>query len=266
MTEPEAGRPPDEERGPDDAIVEVEFDRESAIAFLRSGALQPLGRITTASNITLLCDIALEDAELGRRIEASCVYKPVRGEAPLWDFPDGTLARREVSAFLVSEETGWDIVPPTVLRDGPYGPGMVQLWKDVDDEIDVVELIRHDAAVLRPMAVFDAVVNNADRKAGHILPMPDGRIHGVDHGVCFSEEPKLRTVLWGWMGAPLDPAELDVLRRLRSALDGTLGASLASLLSGREVAATRRRVDRLLGDGCFPVPDPDRPAIPWPWY
>jgi uncharacterized repeat protein (TIGR03843 family) len=186
--------------------------------------------------------------------------------SPLWDFPDGTLANRERAAFLVSEASGWDVVPPTVLRDGPYGRGMVQLWMDIDDETDVVEMIRHDHPALRPMAIFDAVVNNADRKAGHILPMPDGSIHGVDHGVCFSAQPKLRTVLWGWMGTPIEAEEIAVLRGLRDSLGGSLGAELRALLSEREVAATRRRVDRLLEDGCFPVPDPDRPAIPWPWY
>jgi uncharacterized repeat protein (TIGR03843 family) len=243
-----------------------EVDRATAIEVLRNGTLDPVGRITTASNITLLCTIGLDDPAHGRRIEATCVYKPVRGEAPLWDFPDGTLANRELAAFLVSEESGWDIVPPTVVRDGPYGPGMVQLWMDVDDGTDVVEMIRHDHRGLRPMAIFDAVVNNADRKAGHILPMSDGAVHGVDHGVCFSDQPKLRTVLWGWMGTPMEPAELDVLGRLREAIDGALGGSLRALLTPREVSATRRRVDRLIADGCFPSPDPDRPAIPWPWY
>lgn len=253
---------PGSDRDPD----EVQVDRATVLDVLRSGTLDPLGRIATASNITLLCGIGLDDPEAGRRIEATCVYKPVRGEAPLWDFPDGTLANRELAAFLVSEASGWDIVPPTVVRDGPYGPGMVQLWMDVDDETDVVEMIRHDHRGLRPMAIFDAVVNNADRKAGHILPMADGAIHGVDHGVCFSDQPKLRTVLWGWMGTPLDATELDTLRRLRAAIDGSLGGSLRALLTPREITATRRRIDRLIADACFPTPDPDRPAIPWPWY
>ena len=110
----------------------------------------------------------------------------MRGERPLWDFPDGTLAGREVAAYLVSEATGWDVVPPTVLRDGPYGPGMCQLWVDVDETVDLSELARSDHPDLRRMAVFDAVVNNADRKGGHLLPRPDGRVQGVDHGVCFS--------------------------------------------------------------------------------
>lgn len=202
----------------------------------------------------------------GVAAEALCVYKPIRGEAPLWDFPAGTLAHREVAARLVSEATGWEIVPPTVLRDGPFGPGMVQLWLDVDPSLDVVALIRANAPVLRPVVLFDAVVNNADRKAGHLLALPGGRIRGVDHGVCFSPEPKLRTVLWGFMDSPLEDDELAVLGRLRAALGGSLGAALAELLAPDEVAATARRVERLLEERRFPVPDPGWPAIPWPWY
>jgi hypothetical protein len=148
---------------------------------------------------------------------AACVYKPVQGERPLWDFPDGTLAGREVSAYLVSVATGWDLVPPTVLRDGPFGPGMCQLWIDVDD-VDLAALARSDHPDLRRMAVFDAVVNNADRKGGHLLPLGN-RIRGVDHGVCFSAEDKLRTLLWQWRGLPLTDEAVDVLSRLRAELD-----------------------------------------------
>ena len=125
------------------------------------------------------------------------------GERPLWDFPDGTLAGREISAFLVSEATGWRVVPPTVLREGPFGPGMVQLWIDGDEDVDLPAFVRRDDPALRRMAVFDAVVNNADRKGGHIIPMPDGHVYGVDHGICFSVDPKLRTLLWRWAGKPL---------------------------------------------------------------
>jgi len=246
----------------------------AADGLLRTGRLEVLGQLVAASNVTLLCRVGgaapdgAEAASTGAEPApgALCVYKPIRGEAPLWDFPAGTLAQREVAARLVSEATGWEIVPPTLLRDGPYGPGMVQLWLEVDPSVDVVALIRANAPVLRPVALFDAVVNNADRKAGHLLPVPGGRIHGVDHGVCFSPDPKLRTVLWGWMDSPLDESELAVLRRLRGELDGSLGAALAELLAPDEVAATARRIERLLDEGRFPVPDPGWPAIPWPWY
>ena len=136
-----------------------------------------------ASNVTLVGTIRSGD------VGGECVYKPVAGERPLWDFPDGTLAGREISAFLVSEATGWRVVPPTVLREGPFGPGMVQLWIDGDEDVDLAEFVRRDDPALRRMAVFDAVVNNADRKGGHIIPMPDGHVYGVDHGICFSVDP-----------------------------------------------------------------------------
>ena len=136
----------------------------------------------------------------------ACVYKPIAGERPLWDFPMGTLAGREVAAYVVSRAAGWDVVPPTVMRDGPFGPGMCQLWIDHDTDVDLIALSRRtDHAGLRDMAVFDAVVNNADRKIGHLLPVADGHLYGCDHGVCFAEDYKLRTVLWQWRGE--DPAE-----------------------------------------------------------
>jgi uncharacterized repeat protein (TIGR03843 family) len=159
---------------------------------------------------------------------------------------------------------GWRIVPPTVLRDGPFGTGMVQLWIDVDDDADVLEMILTRDARLRRMAVFDVLINNADRKGGHVLPTAEGTLFGCDHGVCFSTEPKLRTVLWGWRGDPLSDDELACVRHVRRALDGRLGERLASLLSGPEVAATARRADRLIAEARMPYPDPYRPAIPWP--
>jgi hypothetical protein len=202
---------------------------------------------------------------------AAVVYKPIDFERPLWDFPDGTLAAREVAAFLVSEATGWGIVPPTVLRDGPAGPGMVQIWLDEDPATDAWELVERDDPRLRPMALLDAVLNNTDRKGGHILPVrvpaaPGVRLHGVDHGVCFSVDPKLRTVLWAWRGSPIAPDELAILNRLRAALDGPLGAALSDLLAPAEVAATRDRLEALLDAARFPEPTDDWPAVPWPPY
>ena len=180
------------------------------------------------------------------------------------DFPDGTLARREVAAFLLSEATSWSIVPPTVLRDGPFGEGAVQAWLDADPRIGLVELIVGVDPRLRPMCVFDLVANNADRKGGHILPLPDGTFRGVDHGICFAVEPKLRTVLWAWRGEALDETELAVLRRIAAALEGDLGMALSELLARSEVRATSERVAALLESGRFPEPDPSRPALPWP--
>jgi uncharacterized repeat protein (TIGR03843 family) len=197
---------------------------------------------------------------------AAAVYKPVRGERPLWDFPDGTLAHREVAAFLVSQASGWDVVPPTVYRESaPAGPGMLQLWVDVRDDVDVVELLRAADPRLRRIAVFDALVNNADRKAGHLLVRRDGIIQGVDHGVTFAIEPKLRTVLWGWRGAKLASREASKLHVLQRALP-RLERQLEPHLEADELAATRARLDDLLRTGRFPEPHPDWPAVPWPWY
>jgi hypothetical protein len=240
----------------------ADFDLAAAMELLRFGDLDVQGRLVDASNATLYCGVTLAG------VEAACVYKPVRGERPLWDFPDGTLAGREVSAYLVSELSGWNVVPPTLLRDGPFGPGMVQLWIDGDPTVDLTRLIRTDDPALRRMAVFDVVVNNADRKGGHLIPMPDGHVYGVDHGICFHAQPKLRTVLWGWAGDPIPEPLLDTLARLRGTLDpgceGGLGEALAELLTTREVAMTRRRIERLLRARTHPEPSGDWPPVPWP--
>jgi uncharacterized repeat protein (TIGR03843 family) len=241
----------------DDEGVTV-LERDEVLRLLREGELEVEGRLVDASNATLYCSATLDG------VTGAVVYKPVRGERPLWDFPDGTLAGREVSAYLVSEATGWDVVPPTVLRDGPFGTGMCQLWVDVDDEVDLGALARSDHPDLRRMAVFDAVVNNADRKGGHLLPRPDGRVQGVDHGICFSHEDKLRTLLWQWRGKRLPDEAVEVLSSLRAQLEGPLGEALGEHLTVREVAATVARVERLLSTGRHPHPSPDWPAVPWP--
>lgn len=233
-------------------------DTTAAIKLLRQGEMTIEGRLVQASNATLRCDIELDG------LMAKCVYKPVEGERPLWDFPDGTLAGREVGAYLVSEAMGWRVVPPTVHRDGPFGPGMVQLWIEPDPVVDLVALSRANDPAVRRMAVFDAVINNADRKIGHLLPVPDGHVYGCDHGVSFSEEYKLRTVLWQWRGKPLKPAALQALQDVRAALDRSLGDRLAQLLTVGEVEATRRRVDLMLKHRVHPYPPEDWPAIPWP--
>jgi len=256
------------------------------VDLLAHGSLSIEGRLIDASNTTLRAELALDG------VEARCVYKPVRGERPLWDFPDGTLAGRERAAYLVSEATGWGIVPPTVLRDGPLGPGMCQLWIDEERQrpeplVDFVPGRRipvgwHRVAAARDengrpyvlahagvpqlarMAVFDAVINNADRKGGHILSTVDGEVHGVDHGVSFHTDDKLRTVLWGWADDPVPDDALEVLTRLRDDLDGSLGAELAEHLTMREMRALCRRVDALRRTKVFPSPPDDWPALPWP--
>jgi hypothetical protein len=232
--------------------------RQEIQTLLGDGELDMEGRLLDASNVTLVGAIRTET------LAATCVYKPVAGERPLWDFPDGTLAGREISAHLVSEATGWSIVPPTVLREGPYGTGMVQLWMDADPRIDLAEFVRRDVPELRRMAVFDAVVNNADRKGGHIIPMADGHVYGVDHGICFSVDPKLRTLLWRWAGKPLTAEAVAVLEKLADGLRGELGEQLHEHLTRREVRRTEQRVAELLRTGVHPQPSGDWPALPWP--
>ncbi|MGW5877194.1 SCO1664 family protein [Nocardiopsis terrae] len=229
---------------------------------LRRGEITVEGRLTAASNATLYCTVS----DGGR--SAACVYKPVAGERPLWDFPDGTLAGREVSAYAVSEALGWSVVPPTVHRDGPYGEGMVQLWVHGDTTVDLVALSREDDHPgLRRMAVLDAVINNSDRKIGHLLPTPGGHLYGCDHGVSFAEDYKLRTVLWQWRGQPLTEEALSALTEVRNRLrnpDDPLTAELAGHLTGPEAHAVRARVDLLVHHRIHPYPAPDWPSVPWP--
>ena len=244
--------------------VAGELDGATALRVLRDGELIVIGRLLAASNATFF-GLVEEPRSDGRpRIVASCVYKPIRGERPLTDFPDGTLACREVAAHAVSDASGWDLIPPTVMRDGPFGQGMVQLWMEVDPSVDVTAIVGDDLPALRRIALLDAVLNNADRKGGHLLPLADGRILGVDNGLCFAVDPKLRTVLWRWRGQPLIDEEVAVLSRLREGLGADLGQRLRELLAPMEVRATVRRLDALLARRRFPQPDRDRPAIPWP--
>ncbi|CAO5186908.1 Protein Rv2133c [Frankia sp. AiPs1] len=234
------------------------LDLGAALGLLCTGELTVTGRMADASNATLYCEIAA-GAVAGR-----CVYKPVRGERALWDFPDGTLAARELAAYEISAALDLGIVPPTIMRDGPFGEGMVQLWIDTDVTVDLVALTRSDDPQLRRIALFDAVVNNADRKGGHLLPAPSGRIHGIDHGVTFHAEGKLRTLLWTWRGRRLDAEETALLRCLGTALDAELGQRLEPLLTVTELDALGARVHRLLDEGRFPLPSGDWPPLPWP--
>ncbi|WP_299537653.1 SCO1664 family protein [uncultured Streptomyces sp.] len=256
-------------------------------AVLGEGRLTVLGRIEGASNAVLHCTVEHEGVEL------TCVYKPVAGERPLWDFPDGTLAEREVAAYEISAATGWDLVPPTVLRDGPYGEGMCQLWIDTAADapplLALVEgeepgdgwkavgqaevgegrtalLVHADDARLRRLAVLDAVINNSDRKGGHLLPAADGSLYGIDHGVTFHTDDKLRTLLWGWAGEPLTEEAVAVLEELTGVLKdgGPLAGRLAALITPAEVTAVRDRVAALLAARLHPVPSGQWPAIPWP--
>jgi uncharacterized repeat protein (TIGR03843 family) len=229
------------------------------------------------------------------------VYKPVAGEAPLWDFPDGTLAGRERGSYLVSAALGWNLVPYTIIRDGPAGSGMLQRWVDQpsDDPAypdadggpdlidlvpagkvpagflpvlqaydyagDEVTLVHADDDRLRRLAVFDVLINNADRKGGHVLSGVDGHVYGVDHGVTLHVEDKLRTVLWGWAGKPVDDDTLEDVASLHDELAGDLGAELYCHITPREVAALRARIVALLRNPVMPTPDRRRP-IPWPAF
>jgi len=241
------------------------FDHGTTLDALRDGEIDIVGRIVASSNNAMLVTVTRVCPEPEPAFVLDAIYKPTLGERPLDDFPDGTLARREVAAWHVSEASGWGIVPPTILREGPFGEGMVQAFVEADHEVDVVAMVVEDDARLRRMAVLDAVMNNTDRKGGHILPVDGGRhVYGVDHGVCFSPVPKLRTVLWGWRGTALAPDEIDGLERIRDGLTTDLGDALTGLLSRLEVRATARRTDALLASGRFPYPSPDWPAVPWP--
>ncbi|MCD9143435.1 SCO1664 family protein [Streptomyces albireticuli] len=283
---------------------------------LAKGELTVRGQVRGASNAVLYCTVEYDG------VSAACVYKPVAGERPLWDFPDGTLARREVAAYELSEAMGWGLVPPTVLRDGPYGEGMCQLWIEASEGAEGTEgttgaadgmgagpegpaepsgegpllalvdgdepgegwkavgfaevggpgeertalLVHADDVRLRRLAVLDAVINNGDRKGGHLLPAADGRIYAIDHGVTFNADDKLRTLLWGWAGEPLTEEALDALRRLSADLaDGRpLAARLAELITPAEIHALRARVADLLRTGRHREPSGQWPAIPWP--
>jgi len=259
---------------------------EQAVRLLEQGDLELEGRLRGASNTTLRAIVTLDD------VAARCVYKPVAGERPLWDFPDGTLASREVAAYVVSQATGWDVVPLTVLRDGPLGPGSCQLWVETlrgdaenrvgfvpagalpdgwhaiaeaeDDDGEPYVLAHADDPTLARIALLDVVINNADRKGGHVLHARDGSLRGIDHGVTFHVDDKLRTVLWGFMGRAVAADDLAVLVALRQAFDGALRERLCALLAPDEVEATIARLDRLIAIGVFPGPRPGRHAVPWP--
>jgi len=241
---------PDDRSLTDDRVLEV----------LARGEIALVGLLPRSSNYTFLARVVDGDDQL------LAVYKPRAGEAPLWDFPDGTLYRREVAAYVVATALGWPRVPPTIERDGPHGVGSVQRFLPFDPErhfFTMQDDPRHLATFQR-VAAFDAVINNADRKSGHCLLADHGELFFIDHGVCFSEDPKLRTVIWDYAGDPIPPRDLEDLRRLRDELDGAeVGARLEGLLAPSEIAAMRDRIDALLRERRFPQPGHERP-YPWP--
>jgi uncharacterized repeat protein (TIGR03843 family) len=228
----------------------------SIIEHLEKGTLDVTGRLVDASNATLYATCTYNEQSI------PAIYKPIAGERPLWDFPDGNLAQREYAAYLLSELGGFSVVPPTVLRDGPFGQGMVQQWIDIDESIDLAEFYRTDHPELRTMALFDAIANNTDRKIGHLLPSVQGRVLGCDHGVTFHEDDKLRTVLWQWAGKPLTESEIATLQNLLSLIKQN--EEIRSLITDNEFTALQIRIQRLISEKEFPLPSDEWPAVPWP--
>jgi uncharacterized repeat protein (TIGR03843 family) len=223
---------------------------------LINAPLSVTGRLIDASNATLYATADVNGNDI------ACIYKPIAGERPLWDFPDGTLANREYAAYLISEFSELRVVPLTVLRDGPFGYGAVQQWIDIDESIDLAEFFREDNPALRKIALFDAIVNNTDRKIGHLLPRSRTDVLGCDHGVTFHSEDKLRTVLWQWSGEALSHEERSILKNTLERIESD--EELPGLITRNEIAALDRRISTLLDSGTFPLPSADWPAIPWP--
>jgi len=228
------------------------------LQLITHGELTVSGRLIDASNATLFATLSLSGES------TNCIYKPIAGERPLWDFPDGNLAHREYAAYLVSESMKFNLVPLTVLRDGPYGFGMVQEWISIDEEINLADFFSTDDPSLRAMALFDAIINNTDRKIGHLLPKRDGQLYGCDHGVTFHVDDKLRTVLWQWSGQPLTTFEVEQLEFAREILDKDL--DLTPYLTSVEISALKMRIEKLISSGVMPTPSSDWPAIPWPAF
>jgi hypothetical protein len=240
-------------------MTDDRFNPENVLPILREGRIELAGRFVYGSNYTFLADVRAAEGEL------QAVYKPSQGERPLWDFPLGTLAQREVAAYEVSRGIGWDLVPPTILRrDGPAGEGSLQVFIDPLEDKNYFTLTHEEKGRLRPVALFDALINNADRKGGHILLTPTGKLWLIDHGVCFHRQDKLRTVIWDFAGDPIPQPLLDDLRGFLQAIDEPgLGDRMAQLLSTGEIDALISRGERLLSEGSFPRPGSDRP-YPWP--
>ncbi|MFM7500632.1 MAG: SCO1664 family protein [Actinomycetota bacterium] len=225
---------------------------------LLSGELIVEGRLVDASNATLFGRVLTSDQS-----SFSVVYKPIAGERALWDFADGNLASREVASHLISEAGQFNCVPLTVMRDGPFGSGAVQQWIDVDPDLDLIAIGQQSRPAIRNLALFDVVINNTDRKFGHILPISDSEILGCDHGLTFHEEFKLRTVLWQYAGQELAKNEVSKLESLKLRIKGDIGSSLGELITKDEIDSLLERIDMLISEG-FPYPSEQWPAVPWP--
>ncbi len=222
---------------------------------ISAAGLKIVGRLVDASNATLQAIIEESDPAI------KVIYKPIAGEKPLWDFEDGNLASRELAAFIVSDSGGFDVVPFTILRDGPFGLGMVQQWIEIDSNVDIVEFGQSGDKQLKRLALFDAVINNTDRKFGHLLLDNSGKLYGCDHGVAFHKEDKLRTVLWQFAGQDFDQEEIDLLDTL---VQIDWNDKLSNFLTNDEIQALYMRIEKLIHQRKFPEPSPSWPAVPWP--
>ena len=225
---------------------------------LLSGELIVEGRLVDASNATLFGKVLTSDQS-----SFSVVYKPIAGERALWDFANGNLASREIAAYLISEAGQFNCVPLTVMRDGPFGIGAVQQWIDLDPDLDLIAIGQQSTPPIRNLALFDVVINNTDRKFGHILPISDSEILGCDHGLTFHEEFKLRTVLWQYAGQELAKDEVSKLESLKLRIGSDIAAALGELITKDEIDSLLERIDMLISDG-FPYPSEQWPAVPWP--
>ena len=237
------------------------MDKITVLSALQKGELTLQGQFLQGSNYTFLAEISDEGVVI------PVVYKPTRGEQPLWDFPSGTLAKREVVAFQISEALGWDLVPPTIYRkQGPLGPGSVQQYIEHDASYHYFNFEADDKKRLRPVILFDSIINNADRKASHVLIDTGGHIWLIDHGLCFHTEDKLRTVIWDFAGELIPDPFLGDMRRLvgQLGIEADLFHELGKLIRDEEVRALITRTRKLLHEGCFPMPPTDRRVYPWP--
>lgn len=222
---------------------------------ISAAGLKIVGRLVDASNATLQAIIEESDPAI------KVIYKPIAGEKPLWDFEDGNLASRELAAFIVSDSGGFDVVPFTILRDGPFGLGMVQQWIEIDSNVDIIQFGQSGDKQLKRLALFDAVINNTDRKFGHLLLDNSGKLYGCDHGVAFHKEDKLRTVLWQFAGQDFDQEEIDLLDTL---VKIDWNDKLSNFLTNDEIQALNMRIEKLIHQRKFPKPSPSWPAVPWP--
>lgn len=242
-------------------MIHTDPSRPAIMEALRCGEISLTGQFAHGSNACFLVSLHHNGIEL------DAVYKPVRGENPLWDFPARTLAKRETAACLLSEWLGWDLVPPTVFRKNcPLGAGSLQLYIPHDPQKNYFTLSEEELQNLKTTALFDLVMNNADRKGSHLIFDQAGHLWLIDHGLCFNVEPKLRTVIWNFAGEPLPFEQGRALNRARQALsrEGELFVLLHGYLSIAELNALKRRIDHLLDQGIFPHPPSDRRSFPYP--